>query len=260
MAGIVFLGLSSSVGKSTVVTIACREFAKRGYRVVPYKAFNLSSVCFKHQDIIIGYAQYIQSIASYQTYDPNMNPIFKHFENNQLTYVVHGKKSNNLTIQEQTKIAYNSYEKLAKEHDLVVCEGSGSFGEINLKDYDYANLRLAMAYKLPIVIVADISLGGVFGNLYGHVNLMSEEERALLKGIIINKFDGEIEDFNGAKNIIENLCSTKVIGILPVIEFSLPQEDGINTVLLDELEIDKVCDIGSKYIDFDYLEEILNKS
>ncbi len=257
MTGLILLGLSSSVGKSTVATICCREFANRGYNVAPYKAFNLSSICFEQEGLTIGYAQYIQSLAAYQKYHPNMNPVFKHYHNNKLSYVIHGKQSEPLTIDEQIAIAYQSYEELAKKHQLIVCEGSGSFGELNLKAYDYANLRLATAYKLPIIIVADISLGGVFGNLYGHISLLSEEELALVKGIVINKFDGELSAFDEAKTIIENLCNTKVIGVLPRLDFTLPQEDGINNVDLHESEIDRLCNLGSQYLDFDYLESVI---
>ncbi len=257
MSSIIFLGLSSSVGKSTIATICCRELANRGYNVTPFKAFNLSSICFNYNSYTIGYAQYIQSVAARREYDVKMNPVFKHFSNNTLSYVVLGKPHESINIKKQSDIAYDSYEQLVKDSDVVVCEGSGSFCELNLVEFDYANLSFAKKYNIPIIIVADISNGGIFGNLYGHISLLSESEKALVKGIVVNKFDGDIADFTSAKEIIENLCDTKVIGVVPNLEFDLPNEDGINTTQFDKSEVDKLVANGRSYIDFDYIESLV---
>lgn len=257
MSKLIFLGLSSSVGKSTVVTICCRALTKRGYDVAPFKAFNLSSIAFEYENNLVGYAQYIQALAANKAYKTEMNPIFKYYTNGELLTYVKGQQNDYLSTDEQMYIAYKSFEKLEQDHNLVLCEGSGSFQELNLKTYDYANLKLATTYNIPIIIVADISKGGVFGNLYGHIMLLTEEERQLLKGIIINKYDGSIESFNKGKEIIEELCQTKVIGILPNLDFDLPEEDGENSVELNETEITRLCNVGEEYIDFDYIGTII---
>lgn len=258
MSGIIFLGLASSVGKTTISTICCSELTKRGYDVVPFKAFNLSSNYFTKDDLIVGYAQYIQAISSNQKFTTHMNPIFKLYQNDKLNYYVHGKKCTEVSIEKQVEIADESFNVLEKNHDVIVCEGSGSFAELNLKKYDYANLRLALKYELPIIIVADISQGGIFGNLYGHIELLTKKERSLLKGIIINKYDGDIQHFTEGKEIIEKLCGVKVIGIVPKIDFKLPKEDGECDLNLNYQEIDKLNE-NAHFIDFNYIEKLIKK-
>ncbi len=259
MSGIIFLGVSSSVGKSTIATICCYEFAKKGYSVAPFKAFNLSNIYFTKDNLTIGYAQYIQASAAKKHYNPNMNPIFKRYNGETFDYIVLGKKHQKITTSKQKQIAYKCFEKLTSENDIVICEGSGSFLELNLIEDDYANLELATAYNLPIIIIANIENGGIFGNLYGHISLLSKKQKSLVKGIIINKFDGEIESFMSAKKIIEKLCKINVIGILPKIDFMLPNEDTSNSIEFDEKQINVLVSKSAGYIDIDYIEKIVLK-
>lgn len=257
---IAILGCSSSVGKTTIATALCNHYSNNN--AAPFKAFNLSSESFIYQDHVIGYAQYVQSIAAKTTYKFYMNPILKSYKDNQFEIYVNGKKQEGISIEEAKNIADSAYQTLKEEHDILIVEGSGSICELNILDLDIANTAFALKHNIPIILVADISRGGVFGTLYGHLNLLDDETRKLVKGVIINKFDGDPKYFKDGIKIIEDLCKTKVVGVVPTIKFDLPDEDthiNIKDYCDEEIEngISTMSNTIISNLDIKYLDKIL---
>ena len=232
---IMLLGTASSVGKSTIAAAFCRYFKKKGYNVAPYKALNISLNSFVTKDgDEIGRAQVVQAEACEIEPREFMNPILmKPSVGFKTQVIVRGKvyctmdsykyKDLNLFLKEKAKEAYND---ISKEHDLIVLEGSGSCAEINLRDTDIANMQTAKMANSPVILVADIDKGGVFASVVGTIMLLSEEERALVKGIIINKFRGKKEFFKPAIKQLEEIINIPVVGVMPYFELDIEEEDG----------------------------------
>ncbi len=259
------LGTASNVGKTTIVMALCRYFSSK-CKVTPFKGFNLSSQSFNKGGLEIGYAQYVQALASEQKYSPLMNPIL--FTTNDVgkdrKLIVKGEKSEYLSICEQKKIVDSCYSELEKQFDLIIAEGSGSCREMNLLDRDLANFTFVNSKNnMQVIIVADISKGGVFASIYGTIKLLDEEERKKVKGIVINNFDGEASAFSEGKAIIENLCEIPVIGVIPKININLPEEDSLEKDKnYDDkaisLEIDRVSKIICENIDMEKITSLLD--
>ncbi len=148
-----------------------------------------------------------------------------------------------------------SFNSLCEQNDIIVIEGAGSPVELNLIKNDIVNMGFAKKVSAPVLLISDISRGGVFASLYGTINLMIEEEQSLIKGIIINKFRGNIKYFNDGKNIIENICKIDVLGILPYFDINIEDEDSLidngvmktKEMLLNNLKGEKTEDL---YIDY----------
>ncbi|MEG1002895.1 cobyric acid synthase [Clostridium sp.] len=232
---IMLLGTASSVGKSTLATAFCRYFKEKGYSVAPYKALNISLNSFvtKEGDEI-GRSQVVQAEACNIEPKEYMNPILMKPSGNFKTQViVRGKvycnmdaykyKDLNVYLKNQAKEAF--YD-ISKDHDLIVLEGSGSCSEINLRKTDIANMHTAKMADSNVVLVADIDRGGVFASIVGTLNILSEEERARVKGIIINKFRGKKEYFEDAMKEIEKMTGVKVLGVMPHFRLDIEEEDG----------------------------------
>ncbi len=260
---IAILGTNSSVGKTTITTALCRYFHDQNLNVAPFKAFNLSSESFIDKDLTIGYAQYIQSLACNTPYQAYMNPILKKHSGDHFEVYVNGKVNNKQTIEECKNIVDIAFSKLEKQYDLVIAEGSGSIAELNIQHLDLANASFALKHNIPIILVADISKGGVFGNIYGHIELLPPEVKKLVKGIIINKFIGDPTTFNEGVKIIEDLTNIKVIGVVPKLNFSLPEEDSFHgekqTLDTDEVEntINLLTNEVCASLDLNYLNTII---
>lgn len=254
------LGCASSVGKTTIATALCRYYAN--HLVSPFKAFNLSSEGFIHNEKMIGHAQYIQSLAAKTEYSVYMNPILKKCSNTQFAMYVNGDKVEELPLDEARMIVDDAYSKLCDKYQSIIVEGSGSVCELNLKDYDIANMSFALKHKIPVILVADISRGGIFGTVYGNLMLLNEEERKLVKGIIINKFDGDPTFFEEGVRIIEELCNIKVIGVVPTIKFQLPEEDSVvNNLEYSEKEIEEsikhITENVTNNLDMEFVSKIM---
>lgn len=232
---IMLLGTASSVGKSTIAAAFCRYFKNKGYRVAPYKALNISlnSYVTKEGDEI-GRGQVVQAECCDIEPKEYMNPILmKPSAGYKTQVIVRGKvhctmdsykyKDLNNYLKEKAKEAY---EDISKDYDLIVLEGSGSCAEINLKETDIANMHTAKMTKSPVILVADIDKGGVFASIVGTIMLLSEEERALVKGIIINKFRGKREYFESAIKQLEDIINIKVVGVMPYFDLNIEDEDG----------------------------------
>jgi adenosylcobyric acid synthase len=242
---IMIQGTGSGSGKTTIVTVLCRIFADIGYRVAPFKSQNMSSRIYKIEDSSekISVAQAVQAAASRKNPDVRMNPILLEPRGNYVSDVIVEGYSRGLmhakdyyekfVLQNALPIILNSLSSLRKENDIVIIEGAGSPAEINIREYDVANMILAEKVKAPVIIVADIERGGCFANIVGTMLLLRPSDRRLVKGFIINKFLGDESLLETAISTVEMMTNKKFFGIISKVKVELPQEDS-----LDALESD----------------------
>ena len=225
--GLLVAGTSSDAGKSLVTAGLCRALARRGLRVAPFKAQNMSNnsmVCPDGTEI--GRAQYLQAQAAGAVPESAMNPVLlKPGSDRRSFVVVRGRPSGTLEAGEfasgrrhLAQAAFAAYTELAGRYDLIVSEGAGSPAEINLRAGDYVNMGLARRFSLPVVVVGDIDRGGVFASLYGTVALLDDADRALIKGLVINKFRGDVGLLRPGLDRIAELTGVPVLGVLPWLE------------------------------------------
>lgn len=235
---IMIQGTMSNVGKSFVVTGLCRFFKRKGYRVAPFKSQNMALNSFITKDgAEIGRAQAVQAEAAGIEPDYRMNPILlKPSSDKGSQIILNGKAIGEKSAKEyflnkKIYIPYilEDYESLAKENDIIVIEGAGSPAEINLKKDDIVNMGLAKMIDAPVLLVGDINPGGVFAQLYGTMALLTEDERTLIKGLIINKFRGEKALLRSGLDEIERLTGRPVLGVLPYSDAKIEAEDSLVT-------------------------------
>jgi adenosylcobyric acid synthase len=230
------VGTMSSAGKSLLVTGLCRIYARRGIRVAPFKAQNMSNnaaVCTDGSEI--GRAQYTQALACGIAPSVEMNPILlKPEADSRSQIVLMGKPLETLPAKNyyQRKemlweIITQALDNLRQKYDLVIIEGAGSPVELNLKRGDLVNMAVAKYSQSPTLLVGDVDRGGIFAQLLGTLWLLNEEERRLLKGLIINKFRGDIELFYDGIKIIEEKGGVPVVGVVPYTHHYIPEEDAV---------------------------------
>ncbi|MGG3498389.1 cobyric acid synthase [Peribacillus simplex] len=234
---IMIQGTSSDVGKSLICTAFCRVFSNKGLRVVPFKSQNMALNSYVTLDGgEIGRAQGVQAEAARITATTDMNPILLKPKKDMVSEViVHGKhfldmnaKSyRNHFVQEAMPIIRKSVEKLQDEYDIIVLEGAGSPAEINLKDRDIANMRMAKLADAAVILVADIDRGGVFASIIGTLALLDKDERDCVKGIIINKFRGMRELLDDGIDWVEKETGIPVLGVLPYLDVNIEAEDSL---------------------------------
>lgn len=223
-AGVLIAGTSSDAGKSLVVTGLCRLLARRGVRVAPFKAQNMSNnsaVCADGSEI--GRAQYLQAQAAGVTASALLNPVLlKPGTDRRAFVVVRGRPAGMLEAGEYATgrahlaaAAFGAYEELRDAVDLIVCEGAGSPAEINLRTGDYVNLGLARRFGLPVSVVGDIDRGGVFAALYGTHQLLAAEDRALITSFVINKFRGDRGVLEPGLAELTRRTGVRFAGVLP---------------------------------------------
>ncbi len=233
---IMFQGTASDVGKSVLVAGICRILAQNGYRCVPFKAQNmaLNSGITRCGDEM-GRAQIFQAEAAGVEPDVRMNPVLlKPTGDRHSQVIVMGKVLTNMDAvtyhefkpQLQQKI-FHAFTDLAEQNDIVVLEGAGSPAEINLRDRDIVNMGMAELINAPVILIADIDRGGVFASIYGTLMLLSEQERKRVRGVIINKFRGDVELLKPGIKQIEALTQVPVIGVVPYLDVDLEEEDGV---------------------------------
>jgi adenosylcobyric acid synthase len=222
--GLLIAGTSSDAGKSLVVTGLCRALARRGVDVAPFKAQNMSNnsmVCADGSEI--GRAQYLQALAAQVEPTSAMNPVLLKPGSDRRSFVVlRGQPYGVLEAGQYAtgraalaEAAFAAYEELADRHDLVVGEGAGSPAEINLRAGDYVNLGLARRFGLPMIIVGDIDRGGVFASLYGTYALLDDDDRAALRGYVINKFRGDRGVLDPGLAMLTERTGLVGLGVLP---------------------------------------------
>ncbi|HEX3032075.1 MAG TPA: cobyric acid synthase [Bacillota bacterium] len=230
-------GTGSHVGKSVLAAALCRIFYREGYRVAPFKSQNMALNSYVTEDGgEMGRAQVVQAEAAGIPPHVDMNPILlKPTGQATSQVIVLGKPIGNLSAREYhgdwTKnamsIIMGAWERLAEQYQLVVVEGAGSPAEINLKDTEVVNMRVAAATKTPVLLVGDIDKGGVLASLVGTMELLEPEERDMVAGFIINKFRGDVSLFQPAVEFLEQKTGKPVLGVIPYFQgFKVQEEDG----------------------------------
>lgn len=231
------LGTCSNAGKSLIVAGICRILKNRGYKVAPYKSQNMALNSFITEDgLEMGRAQVVQAEAAGVKPDVRMNPILlKPNSDTGSQIILHGEVYGNYTASLYydekeffEREAVNALEELEKDFDYIIMEGAGSASEINLKSKDIVNMGLAKKVDAPVIIVGDIDRGGVFGALVGTMLLFDEEERELVKGVIINKFRGNIDILKPGLDMIEDIIKRPVLGVVPYMDVDIDDEDSLS--------------------------------
>ena len=233
---IMIQGTSSNAGKSVVVAALCRIFSKRGYQVVPFKSQNMSLNSFTtYENAEIAMAQVLQAEAAGLEPSYHMNPILlKPKEDFISQVIVHGQPAGDMNFyhyqnnfrDEAIKAIQTSLDVLKSNYDMVIIEGAGSPAEINMLDVDLANMKIARMADAQVILVADIDRGGVFASIAGTFSLLPEEDRKRIKGIIINKFRGNLDILMPGIRQIEEIVGVPVLGVLPYDDsLKLPEED-----------------------------------
>lgn len=237
---IMVLGTASSAGKSLITTALCRVFFEDGYKVSPFKSQNMSLNSFVTKDgLEMGRAQVVQAEACGIEPQIFMNPILlKPNSNNGSQIILHGKAIGNMNAIDYFAFRKNlkaeiekTYEYIKNNFDICVIEGAGSPAEINLKKDDIVNTGMAKIAGAPCILVADIDKGGVFASIYGTIMLLEEDERALIKGIVINKFRGDVKILEPGLKMLEDLVKVPVLGVMPFIQHNVEDEDRVSDKL-----------------------------
>lgn len=231
------LGTCSNAGKSMIVAGICRILKNRGYKVAPYKSQNMALNSFITEDgLEMGRAQVVQAEAAGVKPDVRMNPILlKPNSDTGSQIILHGEVYGNYTASLYydekeffDREAVKALEELEKDFDYIIMEGAGSASEINLKSKDIVNMGLAKKVDAPVIIVGDIDRGGVFGALAGTMLLFDECEKELVKGVIINKFRGNIDILKPGLDMIEDIIKRPVLGVVPYMDVDIDDEDSLS--------------------------------
>ncbi|WP_320113538.1 cobyric acid synthase [Draconibacterium orientale] len=272
---IMFVGTGSDVGKSVVNAGFCRIFKQDGLSPAPFKAQNMSLNSFPTPDgLEIGRAQAVQAEACGIDCRVEMNPVLLKptgYMDSQI--VLNGKpwanKSAKAYFNETDRDflfneAMNAFSRLEREFNPIVMEGAGSISEVNLWEKDITNMRVAVEKNAATYLIADIDKGGVFGSVYGTMMLLPEAERKQVKGIIINKFRGDVSLFEDGAKKLEELCGVPVVGIIP--HFRDIYIDDEDSVVVDKKQFKAVegkTNIAvvllrhmSNFTDFNFLEKL----
>lgn len=261
----------SNAGKSLITAGLCRVFTQDGYSVAPFKSQNMALNSYVTDDgLEMGRAQVVQAEACKKSPSVDMNPILlKPTTDVGSQVIVNGKVLSNMKAVEYFKYKkklipniLDAYERLSQNNDIIVIEGAGSPAEINLKSDDIVNMGLAKMVKSPVALVGDIDRGGVFAQLYGTVELLEDDEKDLIKGLIINKFRGDKSILQSGLDQIEILCNKKILGVVPYTKVDIDDEDSLSerlnqnsNVNLIDIAIIKFPHI-SNFTDFIPLENI----
>jgi len=264
-------GTSSSVGKSVLVAALCRIFRQDGRRVAPFKAQNMALNSYVTADGgEMGRAQVVQAEAAGIAPTVDMNPVLlKPQAGGGSQLIVHGKVEGSYSAQEYyrrtpalLKAVTDSLRRLGNVYDIIVIEGAGNPAEINLKEREIVNMRVAHLAAAPVLLAGDIDRGGVFAAFVGTLELLNPEERDYIRGFIVNKFRGDRKLLEPGLRMLEERTARPVLGVVPYFrDIRIAQED---SVYLDERRENSGGDLAvaiirlphiSNYDDFDPLEE-----
>nr|MCR5053650.1 cobyric acid synthase [Lachnospiraceae bacterium] len=267
---IMIQGTMSNAGKSLIAAGLCRIFKEDGYRVVPFKAQNMSLNSYiTDEGLEMGRAQVMQAECAGAEPKAIMNPILlKPVSAEGSQVIINGRVAGNMKASEYykkktelKKDILKSYDTLSEEADIIVIEGAGSPVEMNLKDNDVVNMWMANAVNAPVLLVGDIDRGGVFAQLLGTLELLEGEERARVQGLIVNKFRGDRELFNDGVRILEERSKKKVVGVVPYLGPQPDDEDSLSERLenvkpgLFDIAVIRLKHI-SNFTDFNTFEQI----
>jgi len=234
---IMIQGTMSNAGKSLLTAGLCRVFRQDGYSVAPFKSQNMALNSFiTREGLEMGRAQVVQAEACGIEPSVLMNPVLlKPVTNMGSQVIVNGEVLGNMGAAEYYKMKQtimpeiiSAYETLASKYDIIVLEGAGSPAEINLKSADVVNMGMARIAKSPVLLAGDINRGGVFAQLYGTVALLDKEEQDMIKGLIINKFRGDVEILRPGIELFRERCSKPVLGVMPFINVDIDDEDSLS--------------------------------
>jgi adenosylcobyric acid synthase len=234
---IAVLGTTSHSGKSTLVAAICRSLSNRGLKVAPFKSQNMSlNSWVTSNGSEIGIAQAVQAWAARTEPSEFMNPILLKPKGDRTSQViVLGRPVADRSAEEYYRgidglkeVVDRSIRELESEYDYIVVEGAGGAAEINLFDRDIANIYVARHLKAPIILVGDIERGGVFASLFGTVQLLPEDIRPLVEGLVINKFRGDPAILENGLSSLEKLTGVPVLGVLPYLDLDIPSEDSVS--------------------------------
>src|ERR1700744_3069700 len=252
------LGTGSHVGKSLLTAALCRILAQHGYRVAPFKSQNMSlNSAATVEGLEIGRAQALQAEAAGIAPSVNMNPILiKPSSDSSSQIVVRGKIWGRVTaadyhlrrVEELLPTVRESYEVLASQYDVILLEGAGSPAEINLKQHDIANMRMAEMADAHCLLVGDIDRGGVFASLLGTLELLEPDERERIQGFAINKFRGDVSLLRPGIQMIEERVQKSCLGVVPYLhKLMLEEEDsvGLSVTTRTQWNQDEYADIAS---------------
>ena len=233
---IMIQGTASNVGKSMLATALCRIFAQRGFRTAPFKSWNMGlNSAVTPQGGEIGRAQAVQAKAAGIEPTVDMQPmLIKPKGDGKSQVIVRGRPIGDFGLDRKTDDYINwaletidqSLISLAEEFEVLVLEGAGSPAEINIKDRDLANMKVASLHDTPVLLVADVDRGGALASVVGTLKLLPKEERRLVKGIVLNKFRGDYEILKPGLETIEEKTGKPVLGVIPYFkDFKIPDED-----------------------------------
>lgn len=237
---IMIQGTMSNAGKSLIAAGLCRIFKQDGYRTAPFKSQNMALNSYiTKENLEMGRAQAVQASAAGAEPSVFMNPILlKPTTDMGSQVIVMGEVLGNMKAMDYFKkkkefipVIKQAYEKLAKENDIIVIEGAGSPAEINLKQDDIVNMGMAELADAPVLLVGDIDRGGVFAQLIGTVMLLEPEEQDRIKGLIVNKFRGDVRILEPGLMQIYEKCGKEVLGVIPYVDVDIEDEDSLGTSL-----------------------------
>lgn len=268
---IMIQGTASDAGKSIIVAGLCRILKKDGMKVVPFKSQNMALNSFiTRKGYEMGRAQVVQAEAACVEPDVRMNPVLLKPTTDRKSQVIFmGEVLSDMDAVEYHEFKQQLlpkikevYNELGNENDVIVLEGAGSPAEINLNDRDIVNMGMAKLVDAPVILVADIDKGGVFASIYGTIELMPKEDRERVKGVIINKFRGDVALLQSGIDMIENLTNIPVLGVVPYTPLNIDSEDSVELVQKSRVyDFNKDLDIAiitlnrlSNFTDFHPLE------
>ena len=268
---IMIQGTMSNAGKSLLAAGLCRIFHQDGYRVAPFKSQNMALNSFiTSEGLEMGRAQVMQAEAAGIEPSVLMNPILLKPTNDVGSQViVNGEVIGTMSARDYFRYKkklvpdiMKAFDMLAEQNDIIVIEGAGSPAEINLKTEDIVNMGMAKMAKAPVLLVGDIDRGGVFAQLYGTVELLEEDEKDMVKGLIINKFRGDKTILDPGVAMLEEKCKIPVVGVAPYLDIQVEDEDSL-TERFDRHQEIGVIDMAvirvpriSNFTDFNPLESI----
>ena len=243
---IMLAGTGSDVGKSVIAAALCRIFRQDGYSPAPFKAQNMALNSYATPEgMEIGRAQAVQAEAAGIPCHTDMNPLLLKPSSDHTSQVVlngkpignkdaydywrgMGQETGGKRIDFQQEVCA-AFDRLAIKYNPIVMEGAGSIAEINLKDRDLVNMSMARHANADVILVGDIDRGGVFASVYGSIMLQTPEERKLIKGIIINKFRGDMRLFDKGRKMLEDICGIPVLGVIPYYkDIYIDEEDSVS--------------------------------
>jgi adenosylcobyric acid synthase len=238
MPAIMVVGTTSHAGKSLITAAICRILARQGHRVTPFKGQNMALNSYvTASGGEIGFAQAFQAWAAQVEPEVEMNPILLKPQGDMTSQVVMQGQVVGVT---RAKEYYENYfepgwaaivaslANLSQRFDYIVCEGAGSPAEVNLKHRDLTNMRVAKHLNAPTILVVDIDRGGCFAQIIGTLEILEPDERALVKGLVVNKFRGQRSLFDSGVEWLENRTGIPVLGVIPWMDDLFPSEDSLD--------------------------------